>query len=1226
MNFSLKLTIVSVAVAQTVCAGGKAINDGVDPPAVVAAWSTPKDYQKIIDINFSDAMWPGQTWGGKTGADSPELADGGYVNTIIDVPANGGSEVTYPVMFHNCTFANKKSYNGFAGATAAFSRQYYLGQSATGKGNRYANDWTAKGHTAYLEDNIKRDKDGNIVYGEAGFVQMCSAPATAGHDNATKGESQHGWVEIDHIPYVERVQWSWSSTSWGRGIKCDIKIGNGQWKPLVWMGSGMAAYGYSAFSDQGYMMENVINASDVSLRWRVWDGEDQDNPVQLTADGKAVFQAETDPLARQQPARVHKIMIYGKKITAEQALYARQNPVGSVGELTAIRGHKEPHISAPDAKAPVELKLVAQDGSAQYTSIQQAIDAVSNGARGIIYVRPGVYDENVYAGRRNDKNKFISIIGEDRNTTILTSSVDRGPKSKGKRYYDCAALNVYADRFYAENITIRNTSGNVGQAEALFTAGDAHVFSNCTLSGYQDTYKANGGARGYFSRCTIEGATDFIYDAGLEWFDNCEIRCVRGKGYITAAATSELPLTRAMYPKLSQSRLYAGLFFNRCRLTAEQGVADGAYYLGRPWKENCGTMFINCTLSSHINKAGWLDWGGRGNTASYLEYNSTDENGQPADTSRRVSFGRQATKDEVEAYINADFLFKKASDVPFDFNVILQGAPAPSVFTRSGNTFEWNSDRLAAGYLIYRNGRFEAFVAEPEYTISDGNADEYSVKTVSRQGATSEAVAMRVTPVAFPTAEGFGKYATGGRGGQVVTVTSLADTEDEGTLRWAFSQYPGEPLTIVFAVNGEIRLNSNLRVKRANWTLAGQTAPGDGISIVGDKVNFGSSENFIVRNIRFRAGDGKQDQACGTENCTNFIFDHCVFGWSMEENMNTADSHYLTVQYCIVHEGLNDAGHKKGKRGYGSQWGGSPATYHHNLLAGNDSRSPRFNGARGEDYVVFMEYVNNVNFNWGRWNSCYGGENSADITEYNGRNSAHECNFMNNYYKPGPESPANSVFVMASHARKGATSWGPARWYVSGNVMEGNDAATADNWQAMSAEKYTTDQIRVNERIVPEMPYYKLDETEGAIGKYRPSRYMLTDIQTAGEAYKTVLKKAGTINRDATEKRVINDVKSGNPKFSGSKTGKRGIIDSVNDAEGFGLSHKQEAAPADTDGDGMPDKWEKKHGLNPDNADDRNLTNPDGYTALEVYLNSLMGEKLSCKFSSTATSYGKQAK
>lgn len=1227
MKFISKLAFSVTVLLSAALNTGAAIDGSLDPSSVVSEWSNSSTYPKIIDINFSDEMWPGQTWTGETGMDCPEYADGAYVNTVIEVPANGGTEVKYPVLFHNCTFANKKSYNGYAGATAAFCRQYYLGQNPSGYGTEYVNDWTVKDHTKYIEDNIKYGEDGKPVYGEAGFVQFCRDASTERDPETQEKISMHGWMEIDHIPYVERIQWAWSSTSWGRGIKCDIKIGDGEWKHLVWMGSELHKFGYTSFSDQGYFMENIIDAHDVSIRWRVWDGENMKDPAQTNEEGYPIFGVREDPYSQQQAARVHKIQIFGSEITAEQAQYAKDNPVSDVGELSDIEGGGDTSDdNAPDANAPIELYTVAQDGTGDYTKIQDAINAVSDGSRGIIYIRPGVYEENLYSGTKTNKNKFISLIGEDKATTILTSSVDRGSNNPQNTYNDCAALNVYTSRFYAENITIRNTSGNVGQAEALFTAGDAHVFSNCTLSGYQDTYKANGGARGYFSRCTIEGATDFIYDAGLEWFDDCEIRCVRGKGYITAAATSELPLTRAMYPKLSQSRLYAGLFFNRCRLTAEQGVADGAYYLGRPWKENCGTMFINCTLGSHINKAGWLDWGGRGNTASYLEYNSTDENGQPADTSRRVGFGRQATKDEVEAYINADFLFKKASDVPFDFNAILQGAPAPSVFTRSGNTFEWNSDRLAAGYLIYRNGRFEAFVAEPEYTISDGNADEYSVKTVSRQGATSEAVAMRVTPVAFPTAEGFGKYATGGRGGKVVTVTSLADTEDEGTLRWAFSQYPGEPLTIVFAVNGEIRLNSNLRVKRANWTLAGQTAPGDGISIVGDKVNFGSSENFIVRNIRFRAGDGKQDQACGTENCTNFIFDHCVFGWSMEENMNTADSHYLTVQYCIVHEGLNDAGHKKGKRGYGSQWGGSPATYHHNLLAGNDSRSPRFNGARGEDYVVFMEYVNNVNFNWGRWNSCYGGENSADITEYNGRNSAHECNFMNNYYKPGPESPANSVFVMASHARKGATSWSPARWYVSGNVMEGNDAATADNWQAMSAEKYTTDQIRVNERIVPEMPYYKLDETEGAIGKYRPSRYMLTDIQTAGEAYKTVLKKAGTINRDATEKRVINDVKSGNPKFSGSKTGKRGIIDSVNDAEGFGLSHKQEAAPADTDGDGMPDKWEKKHGLNPDNADDRNLTNPDGYTALEVYLNSLMGEKLSCKFSSTATSHGKQAK
>ncbi|MDE6390067.1 MAG: hypothetical protein K2L26_01445, partial [Duncaniella sp.] len=146
--------------------------------------------------------------------------------------------------------------------------------------------------------------------------------------------------------------------------------------------------------------------------------------------------------------------------------------------------------------------------------------------------------------------------------------------------------------------------------------------------------------------------------------------------------------------------------------------------------------------------------------------------------------------------------------------------------------------------------------------------------------------------------------------------------------------------------------------------------------------------------------------------------------------MNTADSHFLTVQYSIVHEGLYNAGHSKGARGYGCQWGGSPATYHHNLLAHNNSRSCRFNGARGEDNVVFMEYVNNVNYNYGK-NNCYGGENTANISDYNGLNSAHECNFMANYYKPGPNSSKTDVtFVNSSYAREGARSWAPAKWFV----------------------------------------------------------------------------------------------------------------------------------------------------------------------------------------------------
>lgn len=439
-------------------------------------------------------------------------------------------------------------------------------------------------------------------------------------------------------------------------------------------------------------------------------------------------------------------------------------------------------------------------------------------------------------------------------------------------------------------------------------------------------------------------------------------------------------------------------------------------------------MFIQCTLDKHINTKGWTEWSGAENDCSYFEYKNVDKSGNLIDTSSRASFSHQATDAEVEAYMNPEFIFSKFSDVSFDYNAILNGAAEPSNFNVSATGFTWDGDDKAAGYLIYKDGVFVDMTTETSYTKDADDNATYTVKSISRHGVTSDAVEAKegAMMLAFPTAEGFGKYTSGGRGGQVVTVTSLADDGTEGTLRWAFEQYPDEPITIVFAVNGEIHLNNVLSVKRSDWTLAGQTAPGDGISIVGDKVNFGSSENFIIRNIRFRSGDGKQDQACGTENCSNYIFDHCAFGWSMEENMNTADSHFLTVQYSIVHEGLYDAGHAKGARGYGSQWGGSPATYHHNLLSGNDSRSPRFNGARGEDYVVFMEFANNVNFNWGRWNSVYGGENTADITSYNGKNSVHECNFMNNYYKPGPQSPSNSVFVAASYARDGATSWAPA--------------------------------------------------------------------------------------------------------------------------------------------------------------------------------------------------------
>jgi hypothetical protein len=302
--------------------------------------------------------------------------------------------------------------------------------------------------------------------------------------------------------------------------------------------------------------------------------------------------------------------------------------------------------------------------------------------------------------------------------------------------------------------------------------------------------------------------------------------------------------------------------------------------------------------------------------------------------------------------------------------------------------------------------------------------------------------------------------------------------------------------------------------------------------------------------------------------------------------MTMYDNHFTTVQWCIIHEGLHDAGHKKGVRGYGAQWGGSPATFHHNLLVSNDSRSPRLNGATNPhgDKNVFLEYQNNVNFNWGRRNSCYGGENEA------GEGSSHWCNFVGNYYKPGPAHPADNVFVELSAARKGKTLTGPSLWYFSGNVMEGQKQK--DSWLLVSNQTgFSQNQMKQEQPIAPP--------------EYQP---YLTPAETAKKAYKRVLKKAGTVRRDAVERRVVEDVVSGQPRYSGQTARRQGIIDSPADADGW-PHYAAAEAPIDSDHDGMPDEWERAHGLNPtDGMDGRRVISKEGYTALEVYLNSLMGE------------------
>ena len=816
-----------------------------------------------------------------------------------------------------------------------------------------------------------------------------------------------------------------------------------------------------------------------------------------------------------------------------------------------------------------KLLTVSKDGSGDYTTVQAAIDAVAEGETATIMVKAGTYEGMVKVGlRTKPSTKCISLIGEGMDKTIITAANGKNNIGSGKDVRDYATLAVFAPDFYAQDICIQNTGGKAaGQALALHMDGDRSTFYRCKITGYQDTHRTKKGVRSYYKECVIEGATDYIYAGGTCWFEHCTLNCVAG-GYITA------PEDITYYTTASDgtTKIWLGFIFNECTVTKASGVSDKSVSLGRCWgAEKCGSMFLNCQLNNIIKAAGWETMGGNDGTKSYYaEYKS--KNGIAlADISNRISWSHQLTDADYEKV----------------------------------NT--WAKVDAACCAI---NTSLTAF--DPESVIeAHKTTDDYAP--------------VENKLLAFPTARGFGKYVSGGRGCKVVEVTNLEDdpkNPSEGSLRWALTVAGKENATIVFRVSGVIKIQPNaqkvrdLRANLKNVTIAGQTAPGEGILIRGGKMNFGGSDNLIIRNLRFRIGDIDEADLAkptdsrfikgagfGLENAKNVIIDHCCFGWSGEENMTMYDNHFTTVQWCIVHEGLYDAGHQKGNRSYANQWGGSPATYHHNLLAHNYNRSSRLNGASSttEDRNVFMEYFNNVNYNWGKKNSCYGGENEA------GTYSSHECNFVGNYYKPGPSTPSGSYFMELSAARSGKTlNPNPSRWYFADNVMEGSSSATNDNWSAIhNNTSYTVAGMKSETLVYPSAEVTRLDKC-----KFDDYDLYRTPTESAEEAYEHVLAKAGTINRDQTEQRVVNEVRNKQAQYKGTTLNKAGFIDSPDDAEGW-PTYASATPVVDNDHDGMADDWELAHGFNPADAEDGKLVvSAEGYTALEVYLNSLMGEKI----------------
>ncbi len=432
---------------------------------------------------------------------------------------------------------------------------------------------------------------------------------------------------------------------------------------------------------------------------------------------------------------------------------------------------------------------------------------------------------------------------------------------------------------------------------------------------------------------------------------------------------------------------------------------------------------------------------------------------------------------------------------------------------------------------------------------------------------------------AFPGADGFGKNTTGGRGGAVIEVTNLNDN-GAGSLRSAINT-PGAR-TIVFRVSGTIFLNSKLTINQGDLTIAGQTAPGDGICIANYPLTI-NANNVIIRYIRCRLGDQAQteDDAFGARFVENIIVDHCSFSWGVDEVASTYINTNFTMQWCIISESLFRSIHEKGDHGYGGIWGGDHASFHHNLIAHHTSRNPRFNGNRFvTNATELTDHRNNVIYNWG-FNSAYGGEPS----DLDGIPAS--INVVNNYYRFGPAT--NNGSMKFRIVEPSQNSFGFSSWYVDGNEAYGYPAVLDDNWtygvQDVSAAQKA--QIRVNQ----------------------PFDFEMDTTHTARVAFEHVLANSGTVlpNRDAVDARIIEEVCTGTATYGGVySSAPEGIIDTQGDVGGW-PTLASTTPPLDTDKDGMPDDWEQARGLNINDASDRNGDdNSDGYTNLEEYLNELV--------------------
>lgn len=437
--------------------------------------------------------------------------------------------------------------------------------------------------------------------------------------------------------------------------------------------------------------------------------------------------------------------------------------------------------------------------------------------------------------------------------------------------------------------------------------------------------------------------------------------------------------------------------------------------------------------------------------------------------------------------------------------------------------------------------------------------------------------------LAFPGAEGFGRHATGGRGGKVIYVSNLNDS-GPGSFR-AAAETAG-PRYILFKTSGTIALKSRLTIRFGDVTIAGQTAPGDGICIRDYPVVI-AADNVIVRFMRFRLGDEAKQEADALESrfYKNIIIDHCSMSWSSDECTSLYGNENTTVQWCVISESLRNSVHGKGAHGYGGIWGGKNASFHHNLLAHHDSRNPRLGEKAGDAFALtdLVDLRNNVVYNW-KSNSCYGGE-------------AMNVNIVNCYYKPGPATAKKERIISIDKNKTSGTAiydvWG--KFYIDGNYLEGSARATDDNWTYGVYNQFHSSYGTVS----------AADKAAMKRAEEHPINNNVTT-HTAQVAYEKVLEYGGaSLVRDPVDVRIMENVRNGTYSFEGSNGSTKGIIDSQVDVGGW-PELKTTAAPTDTSADGMPDEWKLQMKLDPQKAEANGHDLSTGYENVEVYINSLV--------------------